>query len=182
MTRAGMDLAELRRLAEAATPGPWKARQGYGPDEFEPGGYKYVQFGPTEAKAGGYGTDQLTPVNAEYIAAANPATILALLNRIAVARFVAEHWRDSYMEYVKEGQTQYGIGTHPLALVLDALDGETDPRQLGLPPDADESLAAFFAASPDPAVRYVDCPDPQRAMLDDKYIPASPDPEGPTPG
>ena len=59
----------------------------------------------------------------------------------AAARFVATYWRDEYMKAVIAGDSHYGIGTHPLALVLDALDGETDPRQLGIPPHMDSAFA-----------------------------------------
>lgn len=51
-----------------------------------------------------------------------------------VARIVAEHWKAGYMAMIDK-DSRYGIGTHPLSLVISALDGETDPEQLGIPED-----------------------------------------------
>lgn len=55
--------------------------------------------------------------------------------RLVAARFVADHWRAQYLEMVKAGDPTFAIGTHPLALVIAAMDGETDPDQLGLNED-----------------------------------------------
>lgn len=73
-----------------------------------------------------------------------------LVKALAVARFVAEHWRDAYMENVRRGESQYGIGTHPLSLVLAALDGETSSRELGLPASAEAGLRAALATVESP--------------------------------
>lgn len=66
------DVAELKRLAEAATPGPWKA--------------SFTKFSDVTAENGALiakcaRLDSLTRLeaNARYIAAANPAVILELL-------------------------------------------------------------------------------------------------------
>lgn len=80
-----IDLAELRRLAEAATPGPWHAVTA------RPGGQhwgvtsdQYPTF-PSIVKAtegpGGWGSGTYRP-DAHYIAAANPQTLLELLDRL----------------------------------------------------------------------------------------------------
>lgn len=81
-----IDTNELRRLAQAATPGPW-----YVTGKLT----RYVEAridgrliqevaacGPTKAD-GGYGPQQ--EANARLIAAANPATISELLDRIEAA-------------------------------------------------------------------------------------------------
>jgi hypothetical protein len=70
--------------------------------------------------------------------------------RMRAARFVAEHWRDAYMEYLRGGQNQYGIGTHPLSLVLLALDGETNPAELGLSDDVHDAFRAALASPAHP--------------------------------
>lgn len=45
------------------------------------------------------------------------------------ARIVAEYWRDEMMR--SDGTLR--ICAHPLAMVLAALDGETEPVQMGIP-------------------------------------------------
>ena len=93
------DERELRRLAEAATPGPWET----GPQESEDGRGKYwayAVFGPdgktladtqnSDAaeiqqevdEDGTHAWDEVGRCNAAYIAAANPARVLALLDEI----------------------------------------------------------------------------------------------------
>ena len=66
--------------------------------------------------------------------------------RVRYARAVAESWRDQYLATIKsEGTTiPWAVGTHPLSLVIAALDGETDPRELGMD---EEDLAARLAAT-----------------------------------
>ena len=75
------DLAELRRLAEAATPGPWDYYRphpnyrAYAVDRVMPGGH----LGEDVATTG----DVCAEENGAYIAAANPAAVLGLLDRLA---------------------------------------------------------------------------------------------------
>jgi hypothetical protein len=64
-----VDLAALRRLAEAATPGPWRSFDDYG--YTSPVNGLRTNIVPSIKKT-----------NAAYIAAANPATLLTLLDRI----------------------------------------------------------------------------------------------------
>ena len=67
------DLAELRRLAEAATPGPWE----WDDDHARPGLRHGRSFGGVLFRCGAlYGPDA---ADAAFIAAANPAVVLALL-------------------------------------------------------------------------------------------------------
>lgn len=61
---------------------------------------------------------------------------------LRTARFVAEYWRDAVMGSDELRRT--GM-SHPLAMVLAALDGETDPAQCGI----DEAHAAGFRAALD---------------------------------
>lgn len=85
------------------------------------------------------------PYQADIVAIEQEARA-AQQDRVAAARFVAEHWRDSYMRFVREGQREFGIGTHVLALTLAALDGETDPRQLGLPVEVHDAFRALLTS------------------------------------
>jgi hypothetical protein len=65
---------------------------------------------------------------------------------LAAARFVATHWRDAYLEQHRiDPSGQWAIGTHPLSLVLAALDGERDPVHLGLPAEVHGAFRAALA-------------------------------------
>lgn len=77
------DHAELRRLAEAATPGPWHACH----DE---DGVPQVASGSHEEQRSYVAITSITP-DAEYIAAASPAVVLALLD--AIERLEAKTWK-----------------------------------------------------------------------------------------
>lgn len=82
------DLTALRELAEKATPGPWEAestRFGYDAHETpyvtpKTGMYNVAQF---------YNQGQAAD-DAAYVAAANPATVLALLDRLERAEAKAK--------------------------------------------------------------------------------------------
>ena len=86
------DLAELRRLAEAATPGPWEA---FGAVDGRRGerwlGVTTDMRAIESARAGDvFAAQDCTRQDALFIAAANPAAVLALLDeRDALAAKVA---------------------------------------------------------------------------------------------
>lgn len=61
--------------------------------------------------------------------------------RVAAARFVAERWRDAAMTRADD-PFPGRLTAHPLALVLAALDGETDPERLGLEPGVHDAFRA----------------------------------------
>lgn len=94
-----IDTNELRRLAQAATPGPWYVTgklTRYVEARIDGGLIQEVAAcGPTKAD-GGYGPQQ--EANARLIAAANPATILELLGRLKAS----EEERDTYKAVCKE--------------------------------------------------------------------------------
>ena len=72
-----MNLDELKRLARDATPGPWTTKE-YGPDHLEvlmPNGFSRIISDPTV----------VTAYDARYIAAANPAVVLDLLDQLDAA-------------------------------------------------------------------------------------------------
>ena len=75
------DHSELKRLAEAATPGPWVKTV----DGVMPEGEKFGIFGNFGANNG--------EANREFIAAANPAAVLSLIAEVDDLR--AQHGRDS---------------------------------------------------------------------------------------
>ncbi len=81
-----IDINELRRLAQAATPGPWyvTGKLTRYVEALIDGGLiqEVAACGPTKAD-GGYGPQQ--EANARLIAAANPAAISELLDRLEEA-------------------------------------------------------------------------------------------------
>ena len=93
-----IDLNKLRRLAQAATPGPWYATgklTRYVEARIDGGLIQEVAAcGPTKAD-GGYGPQQ--EANARLIAAANPAAISELLDRLEAAESTR---RDDYQNWM----------------------------------------------------------------------------------
>ena len=87
------DVAELRRLAEAATPGPWDCYRphpnyrAYAVDRVMPGGH----LGEDVATTG----DVYAEENGAYIAAANPAAVLALLDDADALRAELAHMTEA---------------------------------------------------------------------------------------
>lgn len=134
--QAGVDHAELRRLAEAATPGPWWN----GIDDLEgivapqnPGG-NVVCIPP---KRNMYSSLEAWPDNAAYIAAACNA-VPALLNEIDALRAAPvlpdRVWRPDREAVAREIVDCVGVGT--LGLTFDAslkAAGDIADRILALP-------------------------------------------------
>ena len=89
------DLAELRRLAEAATPGPWEA---FGAVDGRRGerwlGVTTDMRAIESARAGDvFAAQNCTRQDALFIAAANPAAVLALLDDADALRAELAHMR-----------------------------------------------------------------------------------------
>ena len=80
------DHSELKRLAEAATPGPWAYDGSYVCPARTEDGTTYVELWRSIA-------DCHQPENTKFIAAANPAVVLALIAEVEGLR--AQHGRDS---------------------------------------------------------------------------------------
>ncbi|HBO4894653.1 TPA: ead/Ea22-like family protein [Pseudomonas aeruginosa] len=79
------DHAELRRLAKAATPGEWSAVWEEGDDTAWPNLFPIIQAENGETVIGneGFYSDlEQDKANAQFCAAANPKTVLALLDEI----------------------------------------------------------------------------------------------------
>lgn len=71
-----LSIDKLRKLAMAATPGRWRSHKSVHGNQ-----YRYVQIGKEE----NYTTLELESADADFIAAANPQAILALLDRLEKA-------------------------------------------------------------------------------------------------
>lgn len=146
---AAIDRAELRKRAEEATPGPWKAvsQMNWG------NGYAYTSVQPTEPDpetmrhllmaSGEFHVCRMTHtplerkfslyrLDADFIAAANPSTVLALLDRIgeleaAVAPFAkaADKIERDYGGDCPDGQLQFpAIAMRDFRRARKALSGE----------------------------------------------------------
>ncbi|MBG3986157.1 ead/Ea22-like family protein [Pseudomonas aeruginosa] len=97
------DQAELRRLAKAATPGEWYAVWEEGDDTAWPNLFPIIQAENGETVIGneGFYSDlERDKANAQFCAAANPKTTIALLDKIdrlkaenEALRKDAERWR-----------------------------------------------------------------------------------------
>jgi hypothetical protein len=111
------DHTELRRLAESATPGPWTAL-GTGVR----GGDHWYIVADDEAIAyvsANDGSDEAErQPRAEFIAAANPSTVLALLDEIAALQARI----DDALAWMDAGGR---LTDHPLRRILAPTDKET---------------------------------------------------------
>lgn len=85
-----IDLDKLRKLAESATPGPWQTEGGMNLYVFTANNHTMI----AESRGTGAGlSDEQQTANAAFIASANPATILALLDVVEAAQEVnAVYW------------------------------------------------------------------------------------------
>lgn len=92
------DYSKLKELAEMATPGPWKAQH---PNAGQRG----------SEVAGADGLNQvcadLGPTNSLYIAAANPAVVLALIAENEALRLgmKGDYDLDAWLEWTREAET-----------------------------------------------------------------------------
>lgn len=93
------DHAELRRLAKAATPGPWRVQTGCSWRRIGTDNGDGDVLRPCTHPHDGW-PDIAAPVeNLEYIAEANPKTILALLDEIDGMK--ASGWRNHSVNYAR---------------------------------------------------------------------------------
>ena len=128
-----MELNELRKTAEAATPGPWEARQ----HNELPG--KYVagpRYRPNDIGRGLIALMQPvfwheeSAANAEFIATFNPETVLALLSRLEHAeqavtrvRAMAQDW-EANGNSCAVGDRSADVWHATANAILRALDGD----------------------------------------------------------
>jgi hypothetical protein len=126
MTTPDIDLARLRELAEAAHPGPWHYA-GLGEIHEDVTNFVIAELSygdPSDP----YTISDAQEADGNYIAAANPAAVLALLDRIAVLEKVATH-AAGLLEAVK-----HEIGTSGVVqdLLSDYLRGEVTAEEIDM--------------------------------------------------
>lgn len=119
------DLDSLRKAAEKATPGPWLHGYEDGSGKNDPGEgacitgpfglFPVIQGGDMDGVAAGV----LKQADATFIALANPATVLALLDRLDRAEAVVEAARESVSD------NGYSLPSRHLREALATYDQET---------------------------------------------------------
>lgn len=100
---------ELRKLAEAATPGPWTIHFGLEGDVLVKRHGIYVNVAAAHDKP---------KANAAYIAAANPQTVLGLLDRIAAL----EELNGLAREYDAADDDAFWEPPHPIFEMAEVMD------------------------------------------------------------
>ena len=96
-----IDTKELRRLAQAATPGPWVSQGRY---IGTPRHMSYV--GEVRDQCGNWSDTEKSRADAAFISAANPAAISELLDRLEAA----EKERDALRAKIAEMERQEPVG------------------------------------------------------------------------
>lgn len=117
-----MNIEELKRLAEAATPGPWEYQKDR--KDFPVNGYVTIRdciYSVCVLPYEGIHTDDRVTDNGQFIAAANPAAILELIQQrdellaaLKDARELVDDWGAYATAYMQE--------KHGLAEDLERLD------------------------------------------------------------
>ncbi|HCF2029392.1 TPA: ead/Ea22-like family protein [Pseudomonas aeruginosa] len=130
------DHAELRRLAKAATPGPWRVQTGCSWRRIGTDSGDGDVLRPCTHPHDGW-PDIVAPAeNLKYIASANPKTILALLDEIdrlkaeneALRKDAARYrWlRERDLETIRQGGVFAGMTPENIVLNLEHLDAAID--------------------------------------------------------
>lgn len=115
-----MSLNKLRELAQAATPGPWTLEYDSDSGEYGQnyGRWPYALNGPKSThqwitpefieQHSHHVTEfaDMTDEDAEFIAAANPATVLALLDKIALLQELLAAAEHNAYAWTKDEETQ----------------------------------------------------------------------------
>lgn len=90
-----VDHAELKRLAEGATPGPWN-NSGRSVDDFDAECMMRMEWIANGAADDDDDLNANVENDAAFIAAANPAVVLALLSEIEGLKAEVERWHSAY--------------------------------------------------------------------------------------
>ena len=98
-----IDINELRRLAQAATPGPWKMLPvGDGRQKFAVADSEFLSILTVTDEGGATFGTVYDDDDARFIAAANPATISELLDRLEAAEKERESWKGLAQQFGNE--------------------------------------------------------------------------------
>mgnify|MGYP001576939573 CR=1 FL=1 len=116
-----IDHKTLRRLAKAATPGPWHSP---GLGELHASDHLEIISGARYPDEVGKMFTNLSGKDADYIAALDPQTILALLDELAAAEATAER-RLALLEHWTQLQTLGSVYTSCVACSWEAAPGRS---------------------------------------------------------
>ncbi|WP_225037893.1 ead/Ea22-like family protein [Pseudomonas aeruginosa] len=127
------DHAELRRLAKAATPGHWSAVWEEGDDTAWPNMFPIIQAENSETVIGNEGfysdLDQ-DKANAQFCAAANPKTVLALLDEIDGLKAENDALRGALQAVQAEVDGNLRPLTRDLVNMVSGLNNGTHPNDI----------------------------------------------------
>ncbi|MFO9944791.1 ead/Ea22-like family protein [Escherichia sp. WS2442] len=124
---SSIDKRELREAAEKATPGPWEYYPGNTSIEYNVDSMVEDQGSIVYVDSGDF-TQKQTDLNGAFIAAANPATVLALLDE-----------RERNLQYIKRRDQEnedIALTVGRLRVELEAAEkriAELDAREISLP-------------------------------------------------
>lgn len=159
---SALDLAELKRLAQAATPGPWKAALS-GTEESG-----WVQDASSDFMTVGY-EGEMAAKDVRFIAAANPAAVLALIQEVEALRHersahpgISCHAVEASLRRLEDQQqelhTQLDAGGPPRLGYLRVKIAALMERGSKLEALARKGLEAYHKGSGCPAAQHVDNP------------------------
>lgn len=161
-------LAELRRIAQAATPGPWEASENARVIEgqFDGEQTQILQMGgvrwpnPDNGKNERYYEQR--EANAAHIAAFDPPTVLALLDTLAAARATAAIWKQAAKMHRKwlKWSPGYDLPNQRIRIALlerqlAALQAEAGAREAAAYDLGMEAMAAYLEATEDINAGYI---------------------------
>lgn len=117
------DLDHLRQLALAATPGPWAFASGF--EQSDPGNYVYSLPSGQVVTAGQDATDcTLSKADAEYLAAASPDVVLALLDGQA-STDPRDEMAANLVDFLLELEAKADLDSDPISI-----EGMTDGGEI----------------------------------------------------
>ena len=98
-----IDINKLRQLAQAATPGPWKMLPvGDGRQKFAVADSEFLSILTVTDEGGATFGTVYDDDDARFIAAANPATAIELLDRLEAAEKEIESWKGLAKQFGNE--------------------------------------------------------------------------------
>lgn len=128
-----IDINELRRLAQEATPGPWKMLPvGDGRQKFAVADSEFLSILTVTDEGGATFGTVYDDADAEFIAAANPASISELLDRVEAAEKEIASWKGLAKQFGNEAdalRAEVERMERDLRLIA-----ETDPVDAALDP------------------------------------------------
>lgn len=112
-----IDLDKLEQLAQAATPGMWSCKPVYESQRGSPD-YAHIMASSTNVPVANVSQHEQ---DAEYITAANPPAVLALIRRLRAAERVVSTVSEVFTQLREGGPVHLGM---PLTIRLESLESD----------------------------------------------------------